>query len=731
MGTDGEVVKPKPNVVVRDTSPPPPGLPKASYQEYQSGMQAIDNEDWLEAQYYFDLALSELVSEGEDSTVVVDTAGLRTMNVKILRALELVYPHMASLGKVDSGLGMLADLTPFEQIDDSIEDAPLDSTDLRELTKEQDTLDLKQFSVPVVLNERVLREIQMLSEGVPEFTRGSISRMTSFDSMIREQLRARNMPEDLIYLAFVESGFKTHAYSRAKASGLWQFIPATGRRYGLQVDMWVDERRNPALATAAALDYLNDLHTEFGDWLLAMAAYNCGEGRVRRLLRDAGDSATYWTLNLPRETMHYVPRILAAMVIGHHPSMYGFVPEPQVEILFDTVTVTECVPLQNIAEAIGVSVNTMRDLNIELNRWCTPPNQRSYTLRLPEGTRDRFLEAYEKMDKSKFARWTQHKIRSGENLGAIARSYGMSLNELREANGLKNNKIRAGQVLLIPMPSGALPPSRDHKTDVSDASGTKHSKTKGNTNAQYTVKSGDNLASIARRFGVSINDLKTWNSITDSKIGVGDVLLTSEPKADVRQEVEASTVKAGTGSYTVKSGDTYYNISQQLGVSMNDLMDVNNAESGKLSLGQILKLPAQVRAGTAESTATQKAKKPVSSAVVPSSSSKSVAVKAEVGKIHVVREGDNLASISRKYSIAIPDLQRWNKLDAKSKLKIGQQLKLTGGKAAPLGIFYNVRKGDTLWDIAKRNNVGVQQIMDWNSIPGGKIYPGLRLKVGE
>ena len=237
--------------------------------------------------------------------------------------------------------------------------------------------------------------------------------------------------------ALVESGYKIKAYSRAKAAGLWQFIPATGKRYGLYQDFWIDMRRNPELSTIAAMRYLRRLYEEFGDWLMAMAAYNCGEGCVRRRIRevkedslwDSTQTVTYWDLKLPKETMHYVPRILAAMTIGHYPEHYGMNVEKRELPPFDTVTVVEFMPLDDVAKAAGVDTKTIQELNLELNRWCTPPKEIGYVVRIPEGTRDSFLVAYEKMDKKSWSRWQYHKVKSGENLGKISRQYRFSYRE--------------------------------------------------------------------------------------------------------------------------------------------------------------------------------------------------------------------------------------------------------------------------------------------------------------
>ena len=316
-------------IALRETVPDSLAM-RPSWTYYRYALEAMDNHEWLLARHYLDESLRQLVSEKYDTLYRnvpqdMDSAYRAMMPTRIVRALDEVYPNVADLGE---------NVENFKQNDvsidgiDALDETAADSASLQVIENFLDTLDVKQFTLPVEFNERVMQEIFYMTNGARNFTEGSLNRMTAYDSMIYAQLQQMGMPKDLIYLALVESGFKVKAYSRAKASGMWQFIPETGKRYGLEVDYWVDMRRNPEKATMAALKYLNRLHDEFNDWLLAMAAYNCGEGRVRRLvkemmadtLRDSTKAVTYWELELPKETMRYVPRILAAMVIGHFPT---------------------------------------------------------------------------------------------------------------------------------------------------------------------------------------------------------------------------------------------------------------------------------------------------------------------------------------------------------------------------------------------------------------------------
>ena len=537
------------------------------------------------------------------------------------------------------------------------------------------------------------------------------------------------MPRDLIFLSLVESGFKVKAYSRAKASGLWQFIPETGKRYGLSVDYWVDMRRNPEMATEAALNYLSYLYSEFGDWLLAMAAYNCGEGRIRREIRewkadsshDTTQAVSYWDLELPKETMHYVPRILAAMVIGHYPDQYDMTVQQTVRPQFDTVTVFDSFSLEEVAKLLKVPEDTLRTLNMELVMWCTPPNTDSYLLRLPVGTRTAFVEGYDRMQKNNFSSWHHHRVKKGENLGAIAKQYGITVSELRQANDLKNDRLRQGKTLLIPI-----------KVTPRKSSGKKPLKVR-----TYVVELGDNLASIARQFGVSQESLRTWNQM-DAKAVVkpGDTIFVSKPELKPAGEVKKIALKKGE-RYVVGAGDTYANIAEALEIPAALLMQANGGFVKRLSVGDSLVIPAYVppkkqKYVPASKTANAKKSEPKKEEKKPVTR----------GNTYVVESGDNLYYIARMFSCTVDDLMKWNNL-SNTNIHPGDTLVVRGGatkasagtansgSAAKSGEFitYTVKQGDSLFDIAKSYKTTIDSIVKWNNLTDTKIKAGDKLKI--
>jgi len=324
------------------------------------------------------------------------------------------------------------------------------------------------WDLPVTRNESVDTWINFLKGRNADKTLLWMERSGKYVPMIQERLRARGMPEDLIYLAFIESGFSPRAYSRAAASGIWQFIAETGRRYGLEVGSHVDERRDPIAATDAALDYLSELYDRFGSWYLAAAAYNTGENRVARIMREVtgserGTDADFWRIasRLPRETRNYVPLMLAAGHIGKEPAKFGFNEvKYQEPLAFDTVWVPGQVSMASVARAAGAEEQAVMDLNPHLVKGMTPPN-RAYAVRIPRGTSLKFAGAFApiyqaevaqraSVKKTSAALAKRHKVRRGETLTHIARRYDVSVRQIQSWNGMgRRTTIRAGQTLKI------------------------------------------------------------------------------------------------------------------------------------------------------------------------------------------------------------------------------------------------------------------------------------------
>lgn len=318
------------------------------------------------------------------------------------------------------------------------------------------------FDLPIVSNSSVLRFVSLFRDEQPDRMALYLKRSGRYEGMIRSKLRERGMPEDLIYLSMIESGFNPNARSRASAVGLWQFMAGTARDYGLRIDSYVDERRDPEKSTDAALRYLEDLYEEFGAWNLAAAAYNSGAGRVARIMREEtgaerGEEADFWRIRrrLPADTREYVPLIFAAAIVGKEPHKYGLDKvERWLPLPTDTVTVAGGTTLRSIAASIGSSEDELRGLNPHLVREMTPPGDR-YPVILPDGASERLASAMVAAPVASTANASSsartHRVAAGESLSTIAARHGVSVSALQRANGMGTRTVlQPGQVLRLP-----------------------------------------------------------------------------------------------------------------------------------------------------------------------------------------------------------------------------------------------------------------------------------------
>jgi membrane-bound lytic murein transglycosylase D len=330
------------------------------------------------------------------------------------------------------------------------------------------------WDIPVVRNAPVERFIGIFTGRQQDRMALYLKRSGRYEGMIRAKLRERGMPEDLLYLSMIESGFNPTARSHASAVGLWQFIEDTGERYGLRVDGYVDERKHPEKSTDAALSYLGDLHDQFGSWYLAAAAYNTGEGRVARVMkqvtgRQKGRDADFWRIRsrLPSETREYVPLMVAAALIGKEPAKYGLGGVQRwMPLESDEVQVPAGTRLSLVAQAVGVSENELKRLNPHLVRAMTPPGNKAYAVRVPRGRTERYAANFAGVQKRASEQAAQerreeqrrlassvrrHTVRNGESLWTIARRYDTTVKKVQAANRLgSRNRIRPGQRLVIP-----------------------------------------------------------------------------------------------------------------------------------------------------------------------------------------------------------------------------------------------------------------------------------------
>ncbi len=415
-----------------------------------------------------------------------------------------------------------------------------------------------------------------------------LDRSGIYEDLIKGLLKEHQLPESLFYLAMIESGLNPYARSRRGAGGIWQFMPKTARRYGLRVDFWVDERRDPEKSTLGAIAYLKDLYWQFGDWALALASYNAGEGKVARAV-EKYNTDDYWELiqypGLKKETRDYLPKMIAASIIAENPRAFGFRPPVKNPLRYEKVKVGSPVDLRKVAEYTGTSLSELKRLNPALLRGITPPDS-EYELKLPLGTKEKFLSAYRRLPPNKMLTYYAYKVKEGDSLWEICYRFGANLREVRELNRIYNpTRLRPGRILIIPCPKGKVA----LKNITSPASAkSQPTSLKNKIKVLYKVKSGDTIWEIARSAGVSIADIRRWNKVKRS-IRAGDELvlyLTSSQAtafrawAESRQkEITSSSKQAIKKTYKVQRGDTLWEIALRYGVSPEQVMIWNQLGS--------------------------------------------------------------------------------------------------------------------------------------------------------
>ena len=434
------------------------------------------------------------------------------------------------------------------------------------------------FDIPIVINAKVEHFIQYFQTTARKVFANWLARSERYIPSMKSLLRENGLPEDLVYLALIESGFNPHAYSRSKASGPWQFIYLTGKKYGLRSNWWIDERRDPEKSTIAAAKYLKDLHDMFACWYLAAAGYNAGEKKIAAAMKRYG-TEDFWELTkyryLKRETKDYVPQIIAAALIAKEPEKYGFVGiQYQEPLRYEKVTVPEVTDLRLIAKACEVDLDDIKDLNPELSRWCTPPNFPDYEIKIPSGKKELFLKNFEALPPGERFQFRTHSVKRGETLAGIARLYGVDLQPILELNRLnKKSRLSKGMDLLIPLP-------KDHDQKLvamvkkESYGGNRHSKPKETT---YTIKKGDSLWSIANEMGINVGALSSWNNLyPEKKLMPGDKLEIRMTKAHGALDDPHGKQPGKEISYVVKEGDTLWTIAKKFNLTVSEIKTWNH-----------------------------------------------------------------------------------------------------------------------------------------------------------
>ncbi len=578
------------------TAPPPPDavadLIAKVEKEYQAGLDAYQAGQTDTAKQHFDVACNALLDSKLD---------IRSDN-RLEQEFERIVTGIDKLN-----LGDLADSDGQKS-----EPAPIDETngitpsaDARTKAKAQAEIKATHSDLPLMMTDQVAGYISYFStHGRGTFER-AYARSGRYHDMMVSILKEEGVPQDLIYLAQAESGFHPLAVSRVGARGIWQFMASRARGYGLQHNMWLDERQDPAKSTRAAARHLRDLYAQFGDWYLAMAAYNSGPGTVQAAVKRTG-YADFWELYnrnvLPRETRNYVPIILAVTIMAKNPSQYGFddvslddpVPSDNVEIDYP-------VSLRLVAECVDSTIDQLQDLNPSLLRLSTP-RQGKFELHLPAGTRDEYQTAIASIPPDMRLWWRYHKVEPGDTVASVAHSYRVTANSIEVANHIDGADLEHDGHLIIP-----IAPSK-HPVDTA---------TYARRITRYHVRRGDTVETVAENFGVSPKMLRRWNGLHSDSLSGRKVLalhlpvspgsertLTASHTSAHRQTTEVASNKdadensnpshiedpsegAAVLRHTVRSGETLYSIATAYKTTVAALKR-NNGNVAILRPGMIL-----------------------------------------------------------------------------------------------------------------------------------------------
>ena len=448
--------------------------------------------------------------------------------------------------------------------------------------------------LPLVMTDQVAGYINYFSNRGRGTLERALARSGRYEDMIRRTLQEEGVPQELIYLAQAESGFHPLAVSRAGARGMWQFMGSRAKGYGLERSWWVDDRQDPEKATRAAAHHLKDLYTQFGDWYLAMAAYNSGPGTVQSAVKRTG-YADFWELYrrnvLPKETRNYVPIIVAVTIMAKNPAQYGLdsvVKEKPVP--YDTVKIDYPIDLRLAAECVDVTTSDLLDLNPSLLRLTTPKD-REFELHLPAGTADKFQTAVASIPADKRVWWRYHKVQSGETLASIARTFHTTSKAIAEANDLNDDSLAPEARLIIPIAPGKQSDTSSYARAIT----------------HYKVRKGDTVESVAENFGVSAKMLRGWNHLKGSSLagrrvlylhlpvtrGAGETQVASKRSSRSKRHAGTQTASANAVAHPavrhhkVKRGETLSSIANSYNTTVSALKH-DNQNVAALRPGMIL-----------------------------------------------------------------------------------------------------------------------------------------------
>jgi membrane-bound lytic murein transglycosylase D len=560
-------------------------------KEYLAGQENYRAGHLEAAKQDFDSAFNQLLGSG------FDLQSDDRLEAELNRILD--GTNDLELAALQQGDGFSEQPSEPAPIDEANEATP--AVDQNVKAKAEAEIKSTRSDLPLMMTDQVAGYINYFSNRGRGTIERALSRSGQYDEMIRRTLKQEGVPQDLIYLAQAESGFHPLAVSRAGARGIWQFMASRAKGYGLERSWWLDERQDPEKSTRAAAHHLKDLYNQFGDWYLAMAAYNSGPGTVQSAVKRTG-YADFWELYrrnvLPKETRNYVPIILAVTIMAKNPEQYGLASVAKEKPLaYDTVKIDYPIDLRLAAECVDASAADLQDLNPSLLRMTTPKDH-AFELHLPAGTGKTFQSAVASIPVDKRVWWRYHKVQAGETLASIARTYHTAPKSIAQANDLDDEALAPESRLIIPIAPGKQNDTSTYARAIT----------------HYKIRKGDTVESVAENFGVSPKMIRTWNRLKGESLSGRRILLLHLPISPGARDTQVAsksshkktagsaqhpaaspshaqtqTVSAGTGvlHHKVKPGETLYSIASSYNTTVSALKK-DNRNIAVLRPGMIL-----------------------------------------------------------------------------------------------------------------------------------------------